>query len=299
MSQRLSLNALQIFEAAGRSLSFKVAAETLFLTPSAVSQAIRKLEEEVGFKLFLRRNTSVLLTEQGESLYQEVTHAFGMIRSRIDLLSQGAGETITVYSSPSFASQVIRPALKLLGPSEVIGDIRIMTADVPDLKLYQQFDISILYGRAGSLLSDTRPIGEDIFTPLCSPELAAQIQSIDDLLGQTFIIVDNHQVTWKDWFEANGHVFRQPRLIRVTHAYDAIGAALAGLGVILESRRLVRDELAHQRLVAPVWTATKALSEPLHSLYISPSKANHRGVASLVRAIEALSLPFASVIDLE
>lgn len=141
-----------------------------------------------------------------------------------------SGNTIMVYSSPSFASQVIRPVLKLLGSSDAIGDIRIMTADVPDLKLYQQFDISILYGRTGSLLSDTRPIGEDIFTPLCSPELASEMQSIDDLIGKTFIIVDNHQVTWKDWFEVNSREFGPPRLIRVTHAYDAIGAALAGLG---------------------------------------------------------------------
>ena len=75
---------LTIFETAGRVGSFKAAAENLSVSASAVSQAIRKLEDELGFPLFPRRNRSVVLTERGERLLRTVSEGFNSIRDSID-----------------------------------------------------------------------------------------------------------------------------------------------------------------------------------------------------------------------
>ena len=60
-----SLHFLHVFDAAGRHESFKLAANELQITPSAVSHQIKALEEQLGFQLFLRCNRKLELTRGG------------------------------------------------------------------------------------------------------------------------------------------------------------------------------------------------------------------------------------------
>ena len=63
MSARLpSLNGLRAFEAAARHLSFTVAASELNVTQTAISHQIRRLEQELGIRLFIRQNRALALT---------------------------------------------------------------------------------------------------------------------------------------------------------------------------------------------------------------------------------------------
>ncbi|MCX7319768.1 MAG: LysR family transcriptional regulator, partial [Hyphomicrobiales bacterium] len=66
MSLRLpSLNGLRAFEAAARHLSFTQAAVELNVTQTAISHQIKRLEDELGVKLFIRQNRTLSLTDQG------------------------------------------------------------------------------------------------------------------------------------------------------------------------------------------------------------------------------------------
>ncbi len=77
MSKRLPpLNALRVFDAAARHLSFTRAADELFVTQAAVSHQIKSLEDFLGLKLFRRRNRSLLLTEEGQSYFQDIKEIF-------------------------------------------------------------------------------------------------------------------------------------------------------------------------------------------------------------------------------
>ena len=70
MTARLpSLNGLRAFEAAARHLSFTQAAAELNVTQTAISHQIRRLEEELGIRLFIRQNRALALTpeEKGQS----------------------------------------------------------------------------------------------------------------------------------------------------------------------------------------------------------------------------------------
>ena len=73
------LNALRAFEAAARHLSMKEAAAELAVTPGAVSQLVRGLEERLGTRLFRRGNRSLVLTEAGQSYFAPIRHAFRQI----------------------------------------------------------------------------------------------------------------------------------------------------------------------------------------------------------------------------
>jgi LysR family glycine cleavage system transcriptional activator len=73
------LRAVEIFVAAGRALSFAAAAETVNLTPSAVSRRIRDLERELGTPLFRRFNRRVELTPAGAHFLEGAGHAIDQI----------------------------------------------------------------------------------------------------------------------------------------------------------------------------------------------------------------------------
>ncbi|WP_086739232.1 LysR family transcriptional regulator [Erythrobacter colymbi] len=83
--QSVSLGALRTFEVASRHLSFKAAAGELSVTPAAVSQGIRTLENQLGLLLFERFNRALRLTDAGALLARDLGPAFERIE---DILSQ-------------------------------------------------------------------------------------------------------------------------------------------------------------------------------------------------------------------
>ena len=111
MSRRVPpLNALKAFEAAARHLSFTKAAEELYVTQAAVSHQIKTLEEHLGLKLFLRKNRSLLLTEEGQGYFLDIKEIFTqLIDATEKLLARGAKGSLTVSLTPSFAIQWLIP----------------------------------------------------------------------------------------------------------------------------------------------------------------------------------------------
>ena len=79
------LSILRAFEAAGRTGSLRAAAMELGLTPSAVSHAIRKLEQTLGASLFARDKRVVQLTPEGEALMRHVGRAFEELRRGLEM----------------------------------------------------------------------------------------------------------------------------------------------------------------------------------------------------------------------
>lgn len=83
------LNALKSFEVAARHLSFTKAAEELFVTQAAVSHQVKALEDFLELKLFIRRNRSLLLTEEGQEYYLELREIFEQLAQATDQIAIG------------------------------------------------------------------------------------------------------------------------------------------------------------------------------------------------------------------
>ena len=117
MSKRLPpLNALRVFDAAARHLSFTRAADELFVTQAAVSHQIKSLEDFLGLKLFRRRNRSLLLTEEGQSYFQDIKEIFSQLTEATrKLQARSAKGALTVSLLPSFAIQWMVPRLSKIG----------------------------------------------------------------------------------------------------------------------------------------------------------------------------------------
>lgn len=78
----------KIFYHAASTHSFSVAAERLFISQSAVSQAIKNLEEKIGEQLFLRKARSIKLTLEGELLFKHIEQAYNLIKSAESKISE-------------------------------------------------------------------------------------------------------------------------------------------------------------------------------------------------------------------
>ena len=88
----MQLSLLKAFEAAARFGSFQGAATELHLTPSAISHAIRKLEQDLGATLFERSGRRVRVNADGAMLLRHVGLAFEDIRRGLDLVSNRSEE---------------------------------------------------------------------------------------------------------------------------------------------------------------------------------------------------------------
>ena len=103
---------LVVFAAVAESLSFRTAACHLGLTPSAVSHAIRQLEERLGLRLLHRTTRSVALTDAGQRMIERVRPAIDQIRGAVEDLAHEGGSPrgrLRLYCPPLIAMAVIAP----------------------------------------------------------------------------------------------------------------------------------------------------------------------------------------------
>ena len=113
MTARLpSLNGLRAFEAAARHLSFTNAASELNVTQTAISHQIRRLEEELGIRLFVRQNRALALTPEAKEYLPGIRAAFNDLRLATDrLLRKDNDHVLTVSTLASLAAKWLLPRL--------------------------------------------------------------------------------------------------------------------------------------------------------------------------------------------
>ena len=173
MSKRLPpLNALRVFDAAARHLSFTRAADELFVTQAAVSHQIKSLEDFLGLKLFRRRNRSLLLTEEGQSYFQDIKEIFSQLTEATrKLQARSAKGALTVSLLPSFAIQWLVPRLSSFNSAYPGIDVRIQAVDRQEDKLADDVDVAIFYGRGNWPGLRVEKLYAEYLLPVCSPLL--------------------------------------------------------------------------------------------------------------------------------
>src|ERR1700739_1310532 len=118
MTARLpSLNGLRACEAAARHLSFTVAAAELNVTQTAISHQIRRLEQELGIRLFIRKNRALALTPEARDYLPGIRAAFNDLRLATDRLKrQDDDRVLTISTLASLAAKWLLPRLSAFQP---------------------------------------------------------------------------------------------------------------------------------------------------------------------------------------
>ncbi|TQI81935.1 LysR family glycine cleavage system transcriptional activator [Serratia fonticola] len=256
MSKRLPpLNALRVFDAAARHLSFTKAAEELFVTQAAVSHQIKSLEDFLGLKLFRRRNRSLLLTEEGQSYYLDIKEIFTSINEATrKLQARSAKGALTVSLPPSFAIQWLVPRLSGFNSAYPGIDVRIQAVDREEDKLADDVDVAIFYGRGNWPGVRTERLYAEYLLPVCSPSLLAgdhALKAPDDLAYHTLL----HDTSRRDWLAYTRQLGLQHINVQqgpiFSHSAMVVQAAVHGQGVALVNNVMAQTEIEAGRLVCP------------------------------------------------
>jgi LysR family transcriptional regulator, glycine cleavage system transcriptional activator len=259
MARRLPpLNALVVFEAAARHLSFTRASEELHVTQAAVSHQIKSLEDHLGIVLFHRlgRGQGLVLTEAGLEYLPAITSALEAIRVSTDLARREKPKRIlNIATLDSIGSRWLLPRLSHFIREHPAVDVRI-TAAAPEEHALQHAvaEIELRYG-SGEWpdLDAVRFMSESIF-PVCSPKLLHgqhPLRQPGDLRHHT-LLHDVMNTEWRDWLIAAGATDVDPeRGPGFNHSHLVIQAAEMGEGVALGRGALVLDALESGTLVRP------------------------------------------------
>jgi LysR family transcriptional regulator, glycine cleavage system transcriptional activator len=266
MTARLpSLNGLRAFEAAARHLSFTLAASELNVTQTAISHQIRRLEEELGIRLFIRQNRALALTPEARDYLPGVRAAFNDLRLATDrLLRKGDDRVLTVSTLASLAAKWLLPRLTDFQEAHPGIDVRITTST--SLVDFQRDDVdaAIRYGRGQwpGLRADWL-MADELF-PVCSPSLLRgdkPLRQPEDLRGYPLLHTSNaNSDDWRLWLTAAGlpaDIARQPG-ITFDMIFMTIQAAIDGIGVAMGRTSYVSDDIAKGRLVVPFRIALPA-----------------------------------------
>ena len=257
----LPLNALRAFDAAARHLSFKLAAEELSVTPAAVSQQVRSLEEYLGVQLFRRANRSLILTVQARNALPALEEGFLQFEAAVAALQAlQEDQNLRISVSPSFASKWLVPRLGTY--YEQFSDVVVKIAASMQLVDFdrEDCDLAIRYGPGDYPGLYSEELLRESISPVCSPALLEgddALKTPADLSRFTLIhddstLDDASCPDWAMWLKAACVTLGEGQsALHFNQSNLAIEAAIAGRGVVLAKTTIAEADIAAGRLVRP------------------------------------------------
>jgi len=258
------LNSLRAFEAVGRHLSFSKAASELNVTPGAISQQVRGLEDFLDIKLFKRRNRSIVLTDSGQVFLPLLSDGFSHIAEAVDSVRRSQGdEPLTISAAPSFTSKWLIPRLCKFQALHPEIDVRIDASSRLVDFVREDIDVGIRFGTGEIEGLDSNYLFSFDLIPVCSPDLKHEgkaVQNLSDIRHHTLLHsqdtdFDPSFPDWAMWLAtacvddvdaSRGMFFSQGEMV--------IEAAIEGQGIALGASVMVAGALESGRLVQPFET---------------------------------------------
>ncbi len=291
----LNVGPLRAFEAVARRLNFRVAAEDLSLTQSAISRQIKSLEDDLGAALFSRGTRHVALTTDGSLLLRAVAPLLERMDASVRQIRHTRGrKVVNLNTFVSFASMWLIPQMQAFQRANPDIDIRVSATDrMVDID-EPEIDLILRYGTAQQVPAGAQRLFGEVLTPVIGRGLADQIRRGEapvlnkpaDLAEHTLAEEDDSRpsaefLSWRHWLGLHGQPQLQPRRwLYMNFTYQQVQAALTGQGVALARVALVAEALANGDLVEPFGTAGRVGSHCAYWL-IASSEAAPRAEVSL------------------
>ncbi|MGF1715806.1 LysR substrate-binding domain-containing protein [Photobacterium chitinilyticum] len=256
------------FAIAGKFLSFTKAAEELFITQGAVSQRIKSLEEQLGFRLFVRMTRRLELTREGERLLHAINQSFDVIFSELEDIkfNELRGE-LYIGAAPTFAQSWLLPRLsefQRLYPNLNVK-LRVKASRL-DFQ-HEPVDIAIYYSASEHPGFYHQRLFDEVLVPVCSPKyfnahfadnehLMSQLESATFIHCTESLEASEPNQEWKIWLEnQENEALKSLNVMEKTYLFNhsdmAMTAAKNSMGIGMARESLVRSSLESGELVAP------------------------------------------------
>lgn len=261
MKLPIHLNALRAFEASARHQSFSAAAEELYVTPAAVGQLVRTLEEWLDTPLFHRLKSGkvrLIPTEAAEHALPDIRAGFDKLNFGLERLKESSvSGVLTVTVSPAFAAKWLLPRLNRFQDICPDTDVRLDTSLKSVDFSVQRVDVGVRYGLGDWPNLMAEKLMEEEVYPVCSPILLKQqrFQHPNELLRETLIhdlSLDSFTgfPTWPEWLnKADVTEKKAAHNIQINNSAAVLQSAIDGSGVALARSVMVRDDIAAGRLI--------------------------------------------------
>jgi len=249
-----SLNALYCFSVVGRCLSFKTAAENLFISQAAVSQQIKKLEDELGVKLFTRHGNSTQLTISGRHLLSPIHNAFQQMEFSIGELKSINTHRLDVSCPHTFSTYCLVPRLRefQLNYPEIALHLS------PDNHLLSasnfKADVAIRIGGSVNKGLETRELVKSEFVLAYPSAIAKDDVALSKIIKKAPFFLDESEDivnSLRKLCEKLGIEFESLNFVlRVSDSSPVINNLVAGNGIGLVNSVLIKDHLKNKQLFA-------------------------------------------------
>lgn len=236
-----------MFDAAARHLNFGLAAEELNLTQGAVAQQVRKLEQDLGLKLFHRLARGLALTEVGHNYSVSIGEALKIIE-QATLKLQPPSTSIKLSVPPSLASKWLVPKLRIF--NQLYPEINVEIAASETLTNFKNDGVNLAIRMGLEPFAkglNFKFLAQQKLCAVCSPEFAknlGEITTVEDLCEYERIH-DEHS-RWQEFIPA------LPPLeigLRFNQTALAMDAAIDGQGIALIPYLLAEADIENGKLV--------------------------------------------------
>lgn len=260
VAQLFSLDLVKAFVAVGRRMSITQAADDLCLTQSAVSRQVRALEEQVGAKLFERKQRGVAFTAAGERLFRTADHAVQQLQEvAADLRRGGPARAVTLTTTIGVMGLWLLPRLARLQERHPRVDVRLAASNaVHDLRA-DGLDLAVRYARVGTVPGNAVRLFEETLAPVAHPRLRDALAA-----GRHCPLLEFDDtrpwLQWRRWLDEEAWRKARTQVIQLNQYDQVIQAALAGQGLALGRIELLQPLIDSKQLAVVDITCTPVRS---------------------------------------
>lgn len=260
--KKFDLNLLVIFECIYQHLSISKVAETLYITPSAVSQSLQRLRGQLNDPLFIRSGKGITPTTVGVNLHQHLEENLNQLEQTINIMhSSGLKKNFVIYCPQFMTPRVMLDPMKILIEKHnyqiELHDVFLAPDSAEDLLAYRKADLVFSFASLNSRSTACSLFYEMPFTLVCRqdhPRIGLHATR-DEILQEKFtaylsdeLSVKNYQENAEQLLPERNIVFRSDSFISLLSMIsfsDIIGLtptpALEHYGPALNLRKIETD----------------------------------------------------------
>lgn len=264
------LRALQVFDTLGRCQGVVETARRLGVSPGAVSQQIKQLEDAVGMRLLAKEGKRLRFTEAGRIYHASCAQAFESLRlARAELERGKLTRSLCISALPSVLSKWLAPRIYTWRRDHPEIDIFLDGTHSEPSHDGNHIDFRITYGERIDQSRTRAELFHDKVVPVCSPALTRGrvLAHPRDILEYPLLSIDwlpkfSSPPSWRDWCAVNDVDDDGVRNTQLVFSLSslAIQAAIDGEGFVLAQTSMIAADVAAGRLVIPFPAGVALLS---------------------------------------
>lgn len=249
-----SLSALRAFEATARLNGFSAAGRELNVTHAAIAQHVRGLEDFFGCSLMVREGRGMQLTQAGHKLATSISEGFEVIAGGVQsVLRDREDAPLKLALTPTFAENWLMPRLGGFWAEHPLFALALVPSlELVDLKR-EDFDLAIRYGHGAWHGLTSELLAPANYVVIGTPALVEGWNlktpcDLSQLRGKPWVMAEGRDEE-KLWAKANGLDIEGSQGSRFPTNSLVLSAVRAGVGLSIQGRALVEDDLASGALV--------------------------------------------------